>query len=93
MSDNSAVVILKFSDETCKVKTVSNYYNLYWNNSTSAFGDEVNKSQALSEFYKCELLDWVDGLMYAAALFMVFPREHGIQIIEAPFTWKDCENK
>lgn len=90
MSDNTAVVILRFSDDTCKVKAVSNIYNLYWNASMLPFDDGLNRNQISSEFYKCELMDWVSALMYAANLFMEFPREHGIQIIESPFTWEEC---
>ena len=90
MSDNTAVVILKFSDETCKVKVVSNVYDLYWYNLSASYGDSVNKIQVLLEFTKYELLGWMDGLLTAADLFLEFPRESGIQIIEVPFTWEEC---
>lgn len=90
MSENTAVVILRFSDETCKVKVVSNIYDLYWYNQTASYADVVSKHQVLLEFLHFELLEWMDALLTAADLFLEFPRESGIQIIEVPFTWEEC---
>lgn len=93
MSADNTILIMGFGDETYRVGHFQNTENLYWNEKSQSFSENLNLDMVQLFFGGLDsYLNYEDAFKEATILYEdVGYVEYGIRVIRTDLTWKEIE--